>query len=219
LLLKSEKKFSLEKTFSLNSHMSQDQKKDAIIEAALKRFAHFGVAKTTMNEIAHDLAISKASLYYYFPDKISLYAEVLKSIIEREEQTDSNDLQKEKDPVKTILHFLDRRTDFIIKYYNIIEFLKASSPGLPVELQPLFSHIREQEVKRITGIIESGKKLQIFNIKNSKSIAELYYDYLEGYRYTFFSRHPQFFPEKQQFQEILKREKEFSVIFFNGLTH
>jgi TetR/AcrR family transcriptional repressor of mexJK operon len=218
VLIKSRKEIFSEKAFSLNSHMSQDQKKDAIIEAALKRFAHFGVAKTTMNEIAHDLAISKASLYYYFPDKISLYAEVLKSIIEREAEKESKDLQKDKDPIKTVLHFLEKRTEFIIKYYNIVEFLKVGSPGLPVELQPLFTHIREKEIKRIASIIDSGKMLNIFNVKSSKSIAELYYDCLEGYRYTILSRHTQFFPDKQQFQDILKKEKEFSVIFFNGLT-
>lgn len=48
--------------------MSQDLKREAIIEAAIKRFAHFGVGKTTMTEIGNDLSLSKASLYYYFPD-------------------------------------------------------------------------------------------------------------------------------------------------------
>jgi AcrR family transcriptional regulator len=65
--------------------MSQDKKKTLIIEAAQKRFSHFGVGKTTMNEIADDLSISKASLYYYFPDKLNLYAAVLQKIIEAEE--------------------------------------------------------------------------------------------------------------------------------------
>ncbi|MGI8637960.1 MAG: TetR/AcrR family transcriptional regulator, partial [Segetibacter sp.] len=44
--------------------MAQDKKRDVIIQAAQKRFSHFGVDKTTMNEIADDLSISKASLYY-----------------------------------------------------------------------------------------------------------------------------------------------------------
>ena len=61
--------------------MIQDKKREAIIEAAKKRFSHFGVGKTTMNEIADDLSISKASLYYYFPDKLNLYAAVLQTII------------------------------------------------------------------------------------------------------------------------------------------
>src|SRR5215216_714245 len=99
--------------------MAQDKKRDAIIEAALKRFAHFGVAKTTMNEIAKDLKISKASLYYYFPDKLNLYAEVLKSIINSSETKGYSAVyENEEDPKKSILLYLEGRTDFIIKYYN-----------------------------------------------------------------------------------------------------
>ena len=66
--------------------MAQDQKQENIIQAAIKRFAHFGVSKTTMSEIAADLSLSKASLYYYFPDKLNLYAEVLRSITSAGEQ-------------------------------------------------------------------------------------------------------------------------------------
>jgi len=32
-------------------------------------FRRFGLAKVTMDEIAADLGISKAALYYYFPAK------------------------------------------------------------------------------------------------------------------------------------------------------
>ncbi|RYZ16531.1 MAG: TetR family transcriptional regulator, partial [Chitinophagaceae bacterium] len=38
--------------------MATDQKRESILEAAIRRFAHFGVSKTTMNEIAADLSIS-----------------------------------------------------------------------------------------------------------------------------------------------------------------
>ncbi|HBI89157.1 MAG TPA: TetR/AcrR family transcriptional regulator, partial [Sphingobacterium sp.] len=51
-----------------------DVKRIKILEAATRRFAHFGMAKTTMSEIAKDLNFSKALLYYYFPDKNSLYS-------------------------------------------------------------------------------------------------------------------------------------------------
>ncbi len=48
---------------------TRDEMRERIIEAALKRFTHYSASKTTMNEIADDLHCSKASLYYYFPDK------------------------------------------------------------------------------------------------------------------------------------------------------
>ncbi|RYZ57606.1 MAG: TetR/AcrR family transcriptional regulator, partial [Chitinophagaceae bacterium] len=100
--------------------MAQDQKQEAIIEAAIKRFAHFGVAKTTMTEIATDLSLSKASLYYYFPDKLNLYAAVFTTITSAGADALDAQLAQEPDPFKAIAHFLERRTEFIIKYHNIL---------------------------------------------------------------------------------------------------
>lgn len=199
--------------------MSQDQKREVIIEAALKRFAHFGVAKTTMNEIAGDLALSKASLYYYFPDKINLYAAVLKSISESNVQQEAGLLDKEPDPYKAIALYLEKRTDFIIKYHHILEFLKTYSPmNMPPELESLFTHFREQELHRITAILDKGKEQGIFQIDDARKTAALFYDFLEGFRYAAVSRGGMLFPDKKQFLAILKKEKEFAFIFFKGLA-
>lgn len=199
--------------------MSQDQKKDAIIQAAIKRFAHFGVAKTTMSEIAADLSISKASLYYYFPDKLNLYADVLVHITSEGEIADDKELASMKDPFKAITFFLERRTDFIIRYHNILEFLKTFTKAkVPDELQPIFSSLKKRELQRLTSIIESGVNSGKFRIKEARKTAELFYEFLDGFRNSFFLNSPNFFPDKKQFQLLLKKETEFSVIFFNGLT-
>jgi TetR/AcrR family transcriptional regulator len=203
--------------------MSQDQKQDlrreAIIDAAIKRFAHFGVGKTTMTEIGNDLSLSKASLYYYFPDKLSLYAAVLRTITQQSEKKDEELLQKEPDPKKAILLFLELRTDFIIKYHNILEYLRTYTPTtIPPALDSIFVHLRHRELRRITDIIEKGKTSGQFSIENPARTAELFFDFLDGFRYTIFSRNGTVFPDKKQFQAILKKEKEFATIFFNGLS-
>ena len=203
--------------------MSQDQKQDlrreVIIEAAIKRFAHFGVGKTTMTEIGNDLSLSKASLYYYFPDKLSLYAAVLRTITQQTEKKDDEWLQKESDPKKAILLFLDMRTDFIIKYHNILEYLRNYTPAtIPPPLDSIFVHLRHRELRRITDIIEKGRTSGQFSIENSEKVAELFFDFLDGFRHTMFSRNGTVFPDKKQFQSILKKEKEFAAIFFNGLS-
>ena len=61
-----------------------------------------------MNEIAEDLSISKASLYYYFPDKLNLYGAVLHKIIEAE-QVNEPALISEKDVLKAINKFLEAK--------------------------------------------------------------------------------------------------------------
>ena len=199
--------------------MAQDQKQEAIIEAAIKRFAHFGVSKTTMSEIAADLSLSKASRYYYFPDKLNLYAAVFRTITDAGAANDDQVLTQEKDPFKAVVFFLERRTEFIIKYHNILEYLKTFSPSkIPAELQPIFAHLRKRELQRLTVIIESGVRSGLFKIKDVKKTAELFFDFLEGFRTAFLIDSSTLFPDKKQFQAILKKETAFARIFFNGLT-
>lgn len=200
--------------------MAQDQKREAIIEAAIKRFAHFGVAKTTMAEIAADLSFSKASLYYYFPDKLNLYAEVLDTIAKSGTQSYEEEMTRENDPFKAIQNFLQLRTDFIIRYHNILEYARSfNRSNLPAELQPVFAHFKKIELQRIIAILEKGIQSGVFKIKDSKKKAELFFDFMEAFRIVHLSQTASLMPDKKDFQAILKREQEFALVFFNGLTN
>jgi AcrR family transcriptional regulator len=53
------------------------EKKLQIIKAAAKRFDKHGINKTTLNEIARDLRIGKATLYGYFTSKEDIFFSVL----------------------------------------------------------------------------------------------------------------------------------------------
>jgi TetR/AcrR family transcriptional regulator len=78
--------------------------------------------------------------------------------------------------------------------------------------------LRKRELQRITGIIEKGIEKGLLKITEDKKTAELFYDFLEGFRVNALQSNPNFFPEKKQFQSILKKELEFARIFFRGLT-
>lgn len=55
----------------------EKERKNSIIKAAVKRFSKHGVSKTTLDEIARDLRIGKATIYHYFESKDDLYIETL----------------------------------------------------------------------------------------------------------------------------------------------
>ncbi|HEY9688005.1 MAG TPA: TetR/AcrR family transcriptional regulator [Coleofasciculaceae cyanobacterium] len=55
----------------------------SILENARRLFAERGFAAVSINDIVSAAEISKPTLYYYYPDKESLYAEVLLVIIEQ----------------------------------------------------------------------------------------------------------------------------------------
>jgi len=56
--------------------------KEKIIEVSLKLFSEKGYEATVMEEIAKNVGIKKASLYYYFPGKKEIFKEVFNSVIE-----------------------------------------------------------------------------------------------------------------------------------------
>lgn len=55
-----------------------NERKSQIIKAAAKRFARHGLTKTTLDEIARDIRIGKATIYHYFTSKDDLYFATLK---------------------------------------------------------------------------------------------------------------------------------------------
>lgn len=53
------------------------ERKEQIIRAAAKRFARHGLGKTTLDEIARDVRIGKATIYHYFKSKEDLFYDTL----------------------------------------------------------------------------------------------------------------------------------------------
>ena len=196
---------------------NQDKKRELIIGAALKRFAHFGLAKTTMNEIASDLSLSKPLLYYYFPDKISLFAAVMDFIIKEIDKEMDAALAKQADNQKAILFYLDKRQEFVRKYFNLLEFVISTGPDLPENLLEIFKQARNSEIRKIDGIIRRGIESGEFSVKDPAFTAEILLDALAGMRMNHFAPSRNFYPDKSQFEQILKKEKQLATIFLNGL--
>ncbi len=58
-------------------------KEQAIVEAAAKRFRHYGIGKTTMQEIAQDAGMAVGTLYLYFANKDALVVACAEKFAER----------------------------------------------------------------------------------------------------------------------------------------
>ena len=199
---------------------NQDKKKELIIDAALKRFAHFGLSKTTMTEIANDLSLSKALLYYYFPDKISLYCAVLGSIISSMDKELKRGTASSGNSQEALALFLQKRGDFISKYYNLLDFTKITGTDLPEELTSMFRKAKQSEIGIITAILEKGVRTGELQVSDPQQTALLLMDALGGIVFNELKTHARpFFPEKEQFDIILKRQQKLGQIFLNGLKH
>src|ERR1700747_2790985 len=99
----------------------QDIKREKILEASHQRFLHYGYSKTTMNEIAGDLSMSKALLYYYFPDKSQLYIAVMRKLANEYIGLLKDNLEKITDLKEAIIFQIDTHHNFIVNNYNYFD--------------------------------------------------------------------------------------------------
>jgi AcrR family transcriptional regulator len=61
----------------MTRHKPRNERENQIIEAAVKCFSSAGYHKTTMDDIAKEVGLSKGSLYRYFKNKKQLFLEIL----------------------------------------------------------------------------------------------------------------------------------------------
>src|ERR1700749_872920 len=102
----------------------QDIKREKILEAAYQQFLHYGYSKTTMNEIAGALSMSKALLYYYFPDKSQLYIAVTRKLANEYIDTLRSNLARITDLSEAIIFQIDTHHNFIVNNYNFFDFIR-----------------------------------------------------------------------------------------------
>src|SRR5437588_12497853 len=92
----------------------QDIKREKILESAFQQFLHYGYSKTTMNEIAGALSMSKALLYYYFPDKSQLYIAVTRKLANDYIKTLKDNLSQIDDLKEAFVSQIDNHHNFIV---------------------------------------------------------------------------------------------------------
>src|ERR1700761_4790048 len=121
----------------------QDIKREKILEAAYQQFLHYGYSKTTMNEIAGSLSMSKALLYYYFPDKSQLYIAVTRKLANEYLETLKAKLGQISDLKEAFVFQIDHHHNFIVTNYNFFDFFRLNEQSLPDTIWEIVDEIRK----------------------------------------------------------------------------
>lgn len=197
----------------------KEDKAELITSAAQKRFGIYGVEKTSMQEIANDLRMSKASLYYYFPDKESLY----KSVISREHKEFLRILRKEigdiSDPVESLKKYSLSRISYFRKLMNLSRLRLASYDQVKPVIADQLKEFREEEKKTVMQILEKGSSENLFKIDDSYKTASLFLDILRGQSNLLLSGKDLLVIDEAEFNMLYNKVKDIADIFIKGLMY
>lgn len=198
----------------------QDQKREVILEAALKRFKRFGLAKTTMEEIARDLEISKGSLYYYFPDKDRIYVGVIERIVSQCFTDVSATLESALSVKEVMEKYLSVKERILLDYhflFGIHEWVSDKPSSLMRQVGDL---VHQSEISFLSAWIRKGKALgEVAERHDPEKTADLLVHVLFGLWVIWCKWQAAGFElqNSDNIKEFMNRERAVLSIFFQGL--
>ncbi len=189
-------------------------KQAQIIEAAIKRFSHFGIHKTTLSEIAEDLSISKQALSYYYPDKQSIVDATEDKILDDYKKELGKALAEASTVKSALLGLLKTKKSFFEKYF----MLASEKEGIE-----LFANkgavdwrrtLKEEEIKLLSPVLEKGVKSGELNPLVSVYTSQLLLDTLYAFRKCMEDKP---IPNAASFHKVFGKQLEITELFYNGL--
>jgi len=188
-----------------------------IIEVAQKLFGLYGLEKVSMHEIANELSLSKASLYYYFPDKVSLY----KSVLEKEQAEFISKISEIIKEIQEPDRMLKEYTRLRLEYFSRLLNLSRLRLEVFADMKPVFREttriFKEREIELVKEIFNKGISKDIFSIEDTDKTASLFLDLLKGLRVTVITGRRTLTIDQSEYDCLLENTNAFTDIFIKGL--
>lgn len=192
-------------------------KQEQIVDAAIRRFTHFGIQKTNLSEIAVDLGISKPALFYYYPDKDALVAAVEERIISAyihavEQQFTGNDTVE-----TALLKLIEVRMDFFERYFMMSSHLERTDSALVgTRMAQVKQTLREREVQLLVRLFERGMASGEVKPLDASQTADLLLHTISA-----LAQHcvgdRSLPPDHVTVKGIFQKQREVLKLFYNGL--
>ncbi len=201
----------------MNSVNEVPDKRDEILIAAQRRLGIYGYEKTTMLEIAKDISMSKAALYYYYPDKQSIF----KAVIEKEQHEFLGNIEIKMasidDPEEMLLTYVGQRINYFKTFMNLSKFRNSMSNDIKPVLRETFLEFRKQEQKVLTQILLKGKEAGRFNTIDPEMDAKMFLDILKGLRFSLVQQQSFVGLNNEELDILENAIKYFTGHFIKGL--
>jgi AcrR family transcriptional regulator len=158
----------------------REQKRTAIMAAALKVFSKKGYSPAALDEVAREAQIAKGTLYLYFQDKQDLFSSTILHVINNLATKMIEGLDESMTPLEILrnvayieLEYFSKNTEF----FGLIH--TAMSGNLLGEHEPLINKITEKRLELISylnEVIQKAKKAGL--IREEIDTEEIVYSYL-----------------------------------------
>jgi AcrR family transcriptional regulator len=156
----------------------RNDKKKAIMKAAVDLFDRHGFDRVTVSEIAEQAHVSKVSVYNFFESKDKLRRTIIRGILDESLERNRALLEKEEAFMDKIGEYLRLRTWYYGQYS--VEFLFDALKTDP-EVQAMFEDYTAAGKRLFMEFAGQGRAAGVFSSDVSDTAIELYIDIFQSY--------------------------------------
>ncbi len=167
----------------MNINNEKDARQQIIITAAEELFAHFGLRKTTMEDIASKSKMGKSTLYYYFKSKEDIFAEVIHKESKILQGKLGKNIQLADTPQAKIDAYVYTRMKHLKKLSNYYLTLTDEYLEQYAFVEQARQHFLEYEMNSLISILQEGIEDGAFQVADVEETARAIAIAIKGLEY------------------------------------
>ncbi len=192
-------------------------KETEILNAARNRFAHYGFSKVTMEEIASDVGMGKASVYYYFPTKEDLF----KSVIHKEQNLFIGEIEKlfyrKMSAENKLRNYVKKRLEYFHQLVNLSTLNLNTFADIKLMFKELFEDFELKELNLIQRILDEGISNGEIDSKLKQRTTKIFLHLMQGLRLRIIKFIKDNRMEDENYDELREEMLLFVEIFIRGI--
>ena len=188
---------------------SENRIKKRIMEISRELYSRYSFRKTTMNDIARELGMTKSSIYYYFGNKEEIFNQMISSDIEKWKKELSDFVGRQDSVQEKLAAYITKKMEIVC---SISDFYRS-----PIEeyhenfslIEKLRAETDKEEIGIIKEILGEGNRQGVFSVQDIDMTALNMLNILKGLEHYYIGR--------KKGRNLKKTMENMVSLFLNGL--
>jgi len=156
--------------------MKKKERLELLYCKALEVFARYGYKKTTIEDIASEIGITKGGIYKYVKDKMDLYEKTVSYALLRWQDRVVDAVNHEDDIIRKFIVMSHKGYEYLMEDEPLTEVLKKDPTVFPSSTNVVrFREVNQRSLDLIQHLLEEGIRQRRFSKVNIQRTSILLY--------------------------------------------
>jgi TetR/AcrR family transcriptional regulator, fatty acid metabolism regulator protein len=142
--------------------LAQKSKRERILDAGLKLFAHESYQAVTMDRVAQEAGVAKGTLYLYFPSKEELYLGILSNGFQTLNRLYAESVEEGTDVRERVRRAIALSIQFYNERRDLLRLFATEEPRMAEARDRILRDRREEGLSFYISLLEEGQRRGIF---------------------------------------------------------